>query len=747
MHRFGPDADSDVRDATTRRSLIRRLGYGLALPLIPGATHAAAAATAAGASVLVAARDSAEPIRSVADFACDGKSDDVEIQAALDSLGKYGGSVTLAPGTYSISATVNINTEGTVLVAPGALLSQSSNTSGTALVSVNRSNCLVTCVRFRGPRGESSGTGIRLYGDTERGDAVNAVTIDKCRFDTLATAIEIGIVDQGSVGDCTISDVRIHRCGVGILSRGFTNRIYSPFISNTDIGIHQTGDRASGSFQLYGATINNWNAQAIYLERGRDFVIDSLWAERTLEMEPGAGPTEVVKIGSDQYEVANAHFTGVQSIHLPRGRSASDQMYVFYLAQSRGLVVDAIRINDQAPTAVVFQGAAQTGRENRIRRVGFGPGDVPANWDTTRIQQASAKSTGEVIVEQPADLAGSPPGAVLGTIPPGDFDYVVAQSESGAYYAKERNGNVAIFGLPLKEVMNAILGSNRHIHFTPGTFSFGADHAVFVDLANLTLSGSGRDRTLIENDTDEDADTEPFSFTRCTGVVVRDLTVSAAGMLRTTSDALDFDAGSDCLVERVDITRSRGRGIVFDGKEPGAQAVRNVIRDCRITGCPGAGIELLVAEHCDVRDCHSFGNGEVGLKVNRHVEAGRNSRFNRVSGGTYEANEGDGITVIDSDFTTIDGVRCLNNGRDGVRIHSFGGELTTVGTTVTSSTCLNDLANPAPNRQVYGINIVSEDPANGVVSSVISGNYLEGNLQGGIADNGTRTVIRNNVGQ
>jgi hypothetical protein len=70
-----------------------------------------------------------------------------------------------------------------------------------------------------------------------------------------------------------------------------------------------------------------------------------------------------------------------------------------------------------------------------------------------------------------------------------------------------------------------------------------------------------------------------------------------------------------------------------------------------------------------------------------------------------------------------------------------------VGTTITSSTCLNDLANPAPNRQVYGINIVSEDSANGVVSSVISGNYLEGNLQGGIADNGTRTVIRNNVGQ
>jgi hypothetical protein len=665
----------------------------------------------------------------------------------LDSLGKYGGAVTLAPGTYSISATVNIDIEGTVLVAPGALLSQSGNATGTALVSVNRSNCLVSCARFRGPRGNLSGTGIRLYGDTDRGDAVNAVTIDKCRFDTLDTAIEIGIVDQGSVGDCTISDVRIHRCGVGILSRGFTNRIYSPFISNIDIGIHQTADRASGSFQLYGGTINNWNAQAIYLERGRDFVIDSLWAERTLALEPGAGPTEVVKIGSDQYEVANAHFTGVQSIHLPNGRSESDEMYVFYLAQSRGLVVNAIRINDQAPTAVAFQAASQSGRENRIRRVGFGPGDVPANWDASRLTKSSAKSTGEVIIEQPADVAGSPPGAVLGTIPPGESDFVVAQSESGAYYAKERNGNVPVFSHSLKAVMDAILGSNRHIHFTPGTFSFGADHAVFVDLANLTLSGSGRDQTIIENNTDEEADTEPFSFTRCTGVVVRDLTVSAAGSTRTTSDALDFDAGSDCLVERVDIIRSRGRGIVFDGKEPGAQAVRNVIRDCRITGCPGVGIELLVAEHCDVRDCHSYGNGDGGLKVNRHVEAGRNSRFNRVSGGLYEANEGDGISVIDSDFTTIDGVRCLNNGRDGVRIHSFAGALTTVGTTVIGSTCLNDAGNPAPDRQMYGINIISDDPNNGVLSSVISGNYLVGNAQGGIADGGTRTVIRNNVGQ
>ena len=422
-------------------------------------------------------------------------------------------------------------------------------------------------------------------------------------------------------------------------------------------------------------------------------------------------------------------------------------MYVFYLAQSRGLVVDAIRINDQAPTAVVFQGSSQTGGENRIRRVIFGPGSVPANWDSTRLQKASAKSTGEVIIDQPADLAGSPPGAMLGTIAREDADFVVAQSEFGAYYAKERNGNVSVFDTSLKQVMDAILGSDRHIHFSPGTFTFGPDHATFVDLANLTLSGSGRDRTFIENNTDDEADTEPFSFTRCTGVTVRDLAISAAGSQRTTSDALDFDAGSDCLVERVDVIRSRGRGIVFDGKEPGARAVRNVIRDCRITGCPGAGIELLVAEHCDVRDCHSYGNGDAGLKVNRAVEAVRNSRFNRVAGGLYEANEGDGILVIDSDFTTIEGVRCLNNGRDGVRIHSFGAPLTTLGTTVVSSTCLNDPGNPAPNRQMYGINIVSESADSGVLSSVISGNYLEGNTQGGILDGGTRTIIRNNVGQ
>ena len=262
---------------------MQRLGYSLVLPAVPGSAHAAAAAATA-ASVLVAARTrrkrfSWRPISFV-----------TASRTTLRFRPPWTASAnTVAPSrslraSTPLSATVHINIEGTVLVAPGALIGQAIDAAGSALISVNRSNCLVSSARFRGPRGQSSGTGIRLYGNSDEGDAVNAVTIDKCRFDTLATAIEIGIVGSGSVGDCTISDVRIHRCGVGILSRGFTNRIYSPFISNVDIGIHQTPDRASGSFQLYGATINNWNAQAVLLERGRDFVIDSLWAERTVEI-------------------------------------------------------------------------------------------------------------------------------------------------------------------------------------------------------------------------------------------------------------------------------------------------------------------------------------------------------------------------------------------------------------------------------------------------------------------------------
>ncbi|MAE63463.1 MAG: hypothetical protein CMJ18_04255 [Phycisphaeraceae bacterium] len=58
------------------------------------------------ATVVVASKDSRHPER--ADFACDGRDDQVEVQQALDALPDAGGNVQLLEGTYELSGCVEI---------------------------------------------------------------------------------------------------------------------------------------------------------------------------------------------------------------------------------------------------------------------------------------------------------------------------------------------------------------------------------------------------------------------------------------------------------------------------------------------------------------------------------------------------------------------------------------------------------------------------------------------------------------
>lgn len=61
-----------------------------------------------GATVVVASSTSELKSRKGADYICDGTADNVELQAAIDSLPSTGGKVVLLEGTYNLAATVNI---------------------------------------------------------------------------------------------------------------------------------------------------------------------------------------------------------------------------------------------------------------------------------------------------------------------------------------------------------------------------------------------------------------------------------------------------------------------------------------------------------------------------------------------------------------------------------------------------------------------------------------------------------------
>jgi hypothetical protein len=307
------------------------------------------------------------------------------------------------------------------------------------------------------------------------------------------------------------------------------------------------------------------------------------------------------------------------------------------------------------------------------------------------------------------------------------YDYVVSVS-GGVYTARNRNGIVVSSSATLLTVMDAIKAANKHIHFGAGTFDFGVDHVTFNGLDNLTISGSGMDITIIQNSNDTANDTEPLSYTDCNYAIVKDLTISAGGLARSSSDALDFDHTSYGRVERVKVTLSRGRGIVYDGKDTGSAADYNVIQDCIVTGCPQSGIELLAAQNCQILNCTSTGNQRYGINLAKASSTAgqpnkKASNDGNVISGTTVQNNGSGGTTF-----------------DGIRIQ------TTDSIAADNNTIDSNLANDTQGTktQRYGINIGPALVAQ-ANNNIVTNNNLQFNKTAGLNDVGTATTKTNNL--
>jgi len=69
--------------------------------------------------VFVAAYDSSQADKDRADYVCDGDDDDVQIQAAIDSLGSGGGAIYIAEGTYTADDTMRIEEDDITIMGEG----------------------------------------------------------------------------------------------------------------------------------------------------------------------------------------------------------------------------------------------------------------------------------------------------------------------------------------------------------------------------------------------------------------------------------------------------------------------------------------------------------------------------------------------------------------------------------------------------------------------------------------------------
>jgi hypothetical protein len=283
------------------------------------------------------------------------------------------------------------------------------------------------------------------------------------------------------------------------------------------------------------------------------------------------------------------------------------------------------------------------------------------------------------------------------------------------------------------------------IRFSAGKFDLGSQFIWARNLSNITFDGAGIDRTFIRNFSRAAADTEPFKFYGSTNnVVVSDLTVSAGGPFRSTSDALDFDAGNNSRVVRVKVARSRGRGIVFDGKDAGRASAKNVVRDCVVGRFVRSdGIELLASTNNLVEGCRITGVDGHGIQLTKAssvaAQPNKVSSYNVIRNNVIKQAGYDGVNVNGGRGNLIARNRILNSSdvranRDGIRIRTGNGG--PCNANVVRYNTATDTQRTKTQR--YGLAILHAS----CWRTVVRANKFRGNRVGAVLDLGTATRRR-----
>lgn len=585
--------------------------------------------SAADAVLTVAASDTPASLKGNADYVCSGTDDDVEIQQAIDLVAQNssgGGEVVLLQGTYDISSTISVShpsDSGTFRIhlrfERGAKIRWTSVTGTTPLIKIESSDVLVTNPWVEGSGTKGNGYGIVFGGDTTNfGGRYTKTVYRSCVKNPYCSRLTAGIVfavdrtGSSSSGDNSVFGGYISSCQDGILSAGFTNRVYGITVATCDNCLHATSDRRSHMIEVFGATFNQWANACVYLERDKGSTFINLWAEHTA-VQSGV-PQQAILLGGttdSSYCAHNTRFLGTTTLHL------HDETYAVRHIRSEGVEFENISFstNGSLPATSFIRQDADFSGSATYERITFQTGSVPAGWDYSMLMDVDAAATGTIVCKAIPAPGGSDTNKTVGenTPAPSGATYYVdmyGTPNSAIYWAKAQNGHIAMMSgdtattSGLKAVLETLATDDVHFRFGPKRYHFldapvgnesfagSEDHASYGQAATpttgLEFSGSGMKNTIISSRTNWSgtADVEPFSFTNCQYVAIRDMTIEACGSLKTTTDAIDFDQGSNNLVERVRITRSRARAIVADGGDNGKHATNNVVRNCIIQGRP-----------------------------------------------------------------------------------------------------------------------------------------------------------------
>jgi parallel beta-helix repeat protein len=487
------------------------------------------------------------------------------------------------------------------------------------------------------------------------------------------------------------------------------------------------------------------------------------------------GNDRIVGIGGDDRICAGAGndrvFGGFGNDHMNGGKGTDEclqeagngtkrscegpkfQLSVSMAGSGTGTVTSSPSAIDCGPTCVggFFEGQKVTLTVSIVGTSKFdGWGDACSGTGPCTVLVSKAKtviasfSAGPATDPSTSDPTCGPPCYVVTRT--GDTYKAVAPSTGVTY-----TGGLKLVVESATRDLDAVGGGE--VVFATGVFDLGGDRLSLHDIHDVEFAGQSMESTVIQNSSTEAKDSEPFDMHDTNRIVIRDMTVNAGGPFRSTSDAIDFDGGNDVIIERVKITQSRARGIVFDGKDftggVPRTADRNLVRNCVITSIPSDGIEFLAASQNRVEGCTITNVGGRGIQIVKSgtdpigqggapVQTNKKSNQNLLIGNTIHEAGYDGIEVMSGDGNVIDGNTITNSsdnatGRDGVRISSV--DNVACDDNVVRNSRAEDTQ--ATKTQTYGLRI-----GNSLCNRTVVGpnNDFDPNRVGPIRDDGTDTI-------
>jgi len=231
---------------------------------------------------LVAASDASETVRELADYRCDGRDDQEEINDAITSCGSTGGTVLLSPGRYTITGAVRLR-------------------SLVALVGSGRATVLRASGTWPDGRGSSPGAVVELADGATHRTSLRHLTVDGNKEEATSKGLlyhldaypndrpggpdptyvvdDVHVTDTASVGvhltggtnrSGIVSRVRVFGAGDTLPSEGFLVEAFDVLVVQSESGA------ASGDgFRVVGANNRLSDCKSWYSRRN-GFNIDGV---------------------------------------------------------------------------------------------------------------------------------------------------------------------------------------------------------------------------------------------------------------------------------------------------------------------------------------------------------------------------------------------------------------------------------------------------------------------------------------